>query len=308
MQDKHFIGIAKKYANATASKVEKQHVEDFYAAMQEKHKFIPINLSSVKKNKIKRHIDATIYKKVNPINYKTISIAASIVLFIGIGLAYSLLNLNKTTTITALKGERKEILLADGTSVFLNANSSISYTADFTEKRNITLKGEAFFEVARNTKKPFTITSNNTETQVLGTSFNINSTNNKKTIVSVNTGKVLVSSKTNPKDRVVLTKNQQVTFISNMPLKVNHNNSDDLMAWTKNIIVLNNQTLESTAEILENWYAVSIDFKDEDIKTETMSGKFNTETLKNVMQSIALLKNLKINYLTPNHITIRRNK
>lgn len=308
MQDKHFIQIAKKYANGTATKAEQQQVETFYANMQERHKYLPINLSTTKKLKIKKGIDGVILKKGNQFNFKTISIAASILVLMSISLAYSVLNGDKTTTITALKGERKEILLADGSNVFLNSNSSISYKDNFTDKRNIFLKGEAFFKVARDIYKPFTVTSNNTKTQVLGTSFNINSNNTNKTIVSVNTGKVLVCSKTTPENKVVLTKNQQVEFSNNTPSKVSNNNSDDLMAWAKNVIVLNNETLENTAKILENWYDVSIDFNAKNIKTETITGKFNNETLKNVMQSIAILKNLKIDYLTPNQITIRRKK
>ena len=306
MQDKHFISTAKKYANHTATQAEKSQVEAFYNGMQDKHKSIPINLSSVKKAKIKKAIDVAIRKKQILFNYKNLAIAASVLILIGFTISYSLLNFNETT-ITTLKGERKKVLLADGSQVFLNSNSSISYQNDFTDKRSVSLIGEAFFKVARNTEKPFTITSNNTETRVLGTSFNINSTNTNKTTISVNTGKVLVRSKTKLKDSVFLTKNQQVEFVNHVPLKRSYNNSDDLMAWTKNIIVLNNETLENTAKILENWYNISIDIQDENIKQETLSGKFNNETLKNVMQSIALLKKLKIDYLTPNQIIIRKN-
>lgn len=303
LQDKHFISLADKYAKNTATEEERRYVESFYAAMQQKNKFIPIDLSTPKKDKIKKFIDGAILKKTIRVIYKNISMAASFILFLGI--AYSVLNLNKTN-ITTLKGERKEVVLADGSRVFLNANSSISYTDDFTEKRNISLIGEAFFQVTKNTKKPFTITDNNTEIRVLGTSFNVNSNNGNKTVVSVNTGKVLVQSRANPENNVVLIKNQQISFLNDMPLSISYGDSDDLMAWTKNIIVLNNETLENTIKILENWYNVSIDLKDEDIKNETISGKFNNETLQNVMKSLGLLKSLKIDYLTPNQIIIRK--
>ena len=306
MQDKHFISIASKYANNTATEAEKKQVEAFYDGMQKKHESIPINLSAVKKVKIKNAIDTAIYNKRKVFSFNKIAIAASIIMLMGITIFYSLTNTN-LTTVSALKGERKEIMLSDGSRVFLNSNSSISYKDDFSERRNITLNGEAFFRVAKNAKKPFIVTSNTTEIKVLGTSFNINSTKKNKTTVSVNTGKVLVRSKTKLKDSVILTKNQQVSFLNHKPLKVSHNDSDDLMAWTKNIIVLKHETLDNTAKILENWYNVSIDIQDKHIKTETISGKFNNETLKNVMASIAMLKDLKITYLTPNHITIRRN-
>ena len=306
MKDKHFISIAKKYINNVATKDEKRQVDNFYDAMQEKQKSIPVNLSFRKEIKIKNAIDSAIHKKANPFNYKNLSIAASILLLIGITFSYSLLSINPITIKTQM-GERREVLLPDSSRVFLNSNSSITYHDNFTDERHITLIGEAFFKVTRNLKKPFIISSNNTETKVLGTSFNVNATNNNKTIVSVNTGKVLVRSKVSPKNKVILTKNQQVTFLNQTPIILNNTNSDDLIAWTKNIIVLNNETLENTAKILENWYNVSIEFKDEKTKQETITGKFNNETLKNVMTSIELLKDLKIDYLTPNHIIIRKN-
>ncbi|MDN3665489.1 FecR family protein [Algibacter miyuki] len=306
MKDKHFISIAKNYINNVATKDEKRQVDNFYDAMQEKHKSIPVNLSFRKEIKIKNAIDSAIHKKAHPFNYKNLSIAASILLLIGITFSYSLLSINPITIKTQM-GERREVLLPDSSHVFLNSNSSITYHDNFTDERHITLTGEAFFKVTRNLKKPFVISSNNTETKVLGTSFNVNATNNNKTIVSVNTGKVLVRSKVSPKNKVILTKNQQVTFLNQTPIILNNANSDDLIAWTKNIIVLNNETLENTAKILENWYNVSIEFKDEKTKQETITGKFNNETLKNVMTSIELLKDLKIDYLTPNHIIIRKN-
>lgn len=304
-QEKTITSLAKKYANRTASQSEILQVEAFFNAMQETHKSLPIKLSTRKKNKIKRDIDKFIFNKTNFFSFKNISIAASILLLVGLGFSYSLLQ-TKKTTVTALKGERKEVLLADGSTVFLNANSSITYADNFKNKRYITLKGEAFFKVARNTENPFVITANNTETEVLGTSFNINSTNENKTIVSVNTGKVLVRLQKDATKNVLLTKNQQVTFLKDKPLKIKLNNSDNLMAWTRQVIILNTESLERTSEILENWYNVKIIIEDDEIKHETISGKFKNETLKNVMKSIALLKNLEIDYLTPNHITIRK--
>ena len=304
MQEKHFITIAKKHANNRASKTETELVETFYDTLQDRHKSLPINLSASKKHKIKKAIDSSIYKKTTLFSYKTVAIAASFLILLGLG--YSFLTTNDITTIATRKGERKEVLLADGSSVFLNANSSISYENNFTNNRNITLNGEAFFKVVRDTTSPFTVTSNTIKTQVLGTSFNINAKTNNKTKVSVNTGKVAVSSIQFPNNSVLLTKNQQVEFIDTKPSDITNNDSNDLMAWTKNIIILNNETLESTAKILENWYNITIDITDEALKQETLSGKFNNEKLETVLKSITLLKNLEINHLTPNHISIRK--
>ena len=71
--------------------------------------------------------------------------------------------------------------------------------------------------------------------------------------------------------------------------------------------MLNNTTLGETAKTLENWYNVKIEFENKDMELLTISGKFKDEKLENVMKSIAFLKDLKIDYITKNHIVIRRN-
>jgi transmembrane sensor len=114
----------------------------------------------------------------------------------------------------------KEIKLEDGTLVLLKKNSSLRYDKEFNQsKRVVYLKGEAFFHVARNTKKPFFVYANNLVTKVLGTSFRIKAYDSDQDVtVIVKTGKVTVfSNKTeanlDPETQgMVLTPNQQVVF------------------------------------------------------------------------------------------------
>lgn len=308
MKKEQFIDLAEKYANGTATKKEIEVVESFYTALQEKQKKLPIKLGDNKKDRIYRSISSNIRKK-NAFCFipkKAILIAASFLLIFGIGYTISVSTTNQIITISSAKGERKEVRLADGSKVFLNSNSSISYAENFKEERHLSLKGEAFFKVTKNPKKPFTVSTNAINTRVLGTSFNINTNSSEKAIVSVNTGRVLVVSVKNPKDRFYLTKNHQLTILKNKDCQLTYNNSEDLMAWTQNVIVLNNETIENTAVILENWFDIKIDFMDNSFKSETLSGKFKNEKLDNILSSIALLKNLEIKYLTPKHILIRK--
>ena len=79
-----------------------------------------------------------------------------------------------------------------------------------------------------------------------------------------------------------------------------------MILWTQEIISLNKTTLTETARILENWYDVSITIEDEDIASETLTGKFKKEKLEHVLRSIALLKNLTIDYKNPKQISIRK--
>ena len=123
--------------------------------------------------------------------------------------------------------------------------------------------------------------------------------------VSVNSGKVAVHH-TKTDEKVYLTKNQQVLFNALDASVQAEVNSEDQMAWTKNIIALNNTTLIKTAGILENWYDVKIEFEDTSIEGLRITGKFKEEPLETVLQSIALINNLKIDTLTQKHFVIRK--
>jgi ferric-dicitrate binding protein FerR (iron transport regulator) len=111
------------------------------------------------------------------------------------------------------------ILLADGSSVFLQANSQLSYPRKFkNEKREVYLSGEAFFEVAKNANQPFIVYTNELTTEVLGTSFNVKAyQKDQKITVEVHTGKVLVSTKmenqqTQKQEKILLLPTQQLIF------------------------------------------------------------------------------------------------
>ena len=309
MKEEELITLAQKYYAKSASREEKQAVDLFFEKLQQEHKDLEIDLSDARKQRIRAKIQKNIAKKAQKPSFfsqKSVAIAAIFIGVIGIGLVTSLLLSENNITQTTARGEKREIVLADGSHVFLNSNSSITYTEDFTTKRDITLKGEAFFKVFHDEEKPFTVTTGKIKTRVLGTSFNINSFEKDDVLVSVNTGKVAVTSI--EKDTTVfLIKNEQVVFKDNIKPFFSKDDSEEQIAWTKNIIVLHQTTLAKTAKVLENWYDVQIDFENEKIKEQTISGKFKEEKLENVLESLALIKHLKIEYLTPKNILIREN-
>ena len=193
----------------------------------------------------------------------------------------------------------------DGSKIFLNSGTKITYPENFKEDRKITLEGEAFFEVAPNPEKPFRIKSGTIETKVLGTSFNINAYAKGREKISVNSGVVQVTYGNNSSQKVTLTKNMQISFYKDNTPAITKMNSDNYNAWTNDIIVLDKTSLGETAKILENWYDVHIEFADPSLKKFTISGKFKEEKLETVLQSIALIKDLEINYKNPKSIIIR---
>lgn len=306
MKKENFLLLAKKYEEGTCTPEEKMVVETFFDKMQEEASDIENNISNEKGNEILNKI--LLELQVKPKKYtfkKALKVAA--VLVTGLTIAFTAAKFTfKPSAITQItaKGEKKEIFLEDGSVIVLNSNSSITYPEEFETTRNIELVGQAYFKVFRDVKRPFIVQTHDVKVRVLGTSFDINSYNHHDTKVSVITGKVEVTSPTGQK--VQITKNQQADLIKNSDLQISTENSDDKIAWISNTIILKNTKLSETVKIIENWYNVNITIQDKELNDLTISGKFKDEKLENVLESIAYLKQLKINYTTKNQIIIRK--
>ncbi|WP_372919176.1 FecR family protein [Salegentibacter sp.] len=305
MNKHEFIYLAEKYAAKKANPQEKLAVNIFFKKLQEQETPL-LDLGQEKRDKIYQRIENEIYlSKNSQKKFWQKIIASAAVLFLITGTVLLSFLLDNTITQVASKGEKKEIELNDGSKIFLNSGSKISYPEDFKKDRRITLEGEAFFEVAPNPEKPFRIKTGNTNTTVLGTSFNINAYSKGKEKISVSSGVVEVSSLKSPSQKIKLTKNMQLVFHKGKKTLVTTDTSSNYNAWTKNIIVLEKTSLGETARILENWFDIDIRFENPNLKKLTISGKFKDENLETILQSIALIKNLKIEYKTPKTIIIR---
>lgn len=306
MNEEQFKIIAKKYTENKCTAEEKNIVEAFFKEMQNKETTNYLLLSDAKGEKIASAIQSQITKAQKSFSTHIMRVAAAVVMTLGIGYVIKQSWTPAEIVQIANKGQKKEITLQDGSIVVLNNNSTISYPEKFGDNRNVKLTGEAYFKVKRNPKKPFVVSMHDMTVKVLGTSFNINSYSSSPTKVSVLTGKVELNSASGKK--IILTKNQQANFQVNSGFYVTKEESIEKIAWTHNVIVLKHTTLGATAKILENWYNVTIDFEDTALEKLVISGKFKEEKLQNVLSSIAFVKDLKIEYLTKNHIVIRRKK
>lgn len=306
MNKHELIYLAEKYAAKKANSQEKLAVDIFLRKVQEQGAHPLVSLDEEKRNKLFSKIEDKIqFNNTEEKKYWQRIIASAAVLFLLLGTVLLSLIVENEITQIAAKGEKKEIELDDGSKIFLNSGTKITYPENFKEDRKITLDGEAFFEVAPNPEKPFRIKSGTIETKVLGTSFNINAYAKGREKISVNSGVVQVTYGNNSSQKVTLTKNMQISFYENNTPAITKMDSDNYNAWTNNIIVLDKTSLGETAKILENWYDVDIEFADPSLKNLTISGKFKEEKLETVLQSIALIKDLEINYKNPKSIIIR---
>jgi len=204
-------------------------------------------------------------------------------------------------------GQRSKIILSDSSVVYLGAGSRLRYPETFSAaKREITLYGEAFFEVTKNPKKPFIIHTGRVSTLVLGTSFKIEAFNNKALTVEVATGKVRVDriNGNRVESLAILTPGQRVVYFRG---KANTEGVDiaDVTGFKSSRLAFHNSTLLEICETLERWYNVKIIFKKQQKSMErmtlTMDATVSINKLLNVLSAAG-----KFHYhIKNNEITIR---
>ncbi len=188
------------------------------------------------------------------------------------------------------KGQKLTVKLSDGSKVVLNSGSSISYPQYFTnDSREITLVGEAYFEVARDTLRPFSVRAGETVTTALGTSFNIDAYDTNEINIALATGKVKVHT-VGLKDRVekYLTPGHAITYQrEKADFIVSEFEYRKYFLWKEGIIHFRDASFGEIVDKLEMWYGVDIqsDLKPAGIKPYT--GEFDDESLVNVLNSMS---------------------
>ena len=183
------------------------------------------------------------------------------------------------------KGKKTKIVLEDGSEVYLNSESSIRYPNDFKENRKISLEGEAYFKVAKDSIHPFTVDAKGVLTTALGTSFNISTFHADEMVtVTLLTGKVKLNQE--GKEGFIELNPGEESFLSSIfPVLEKYKVSGwDKILWTKGILKFQDASLAEMKEILERWYGVEIFVKGHPKKLRA-SGVFDPqESLENVLK------------------------
>jgi ferric-dicitrate binding protein FerR (iron transport regulator) len=163
-------------------------------------------------------------------------------------------------TITTPRGGQYQLLLGDGTRVWLNAASSLRYPVYFTGRdREVELTGEAYFEVAKNPKLPFRVKVNGVAVEVLGTHFNIMAYSDEREIATtLLEGSVRI---TKGKDNSLLKPGQQSLVDQNGIKIVENVNVDEVMSWQKGFFQFENADIKTIMRQVARWYDVDINFE-----------------------------------------------
>lgn len=203
----------------------------------------------------------------------------------------------KTTNYT-LKvpfGKKISLILSDGTKVFLNSGSSISYPSRFTfsKERKVILQGEAYFEVAKNKNKPFIVKTDLLNVRVLGTKFNVSAYKNDiENSVTLVEGKVAVSKSVgfeNEKLKSVLLKPNQIASIqreSNVEIKVTKvANTSKHISWKNKELEFKNDKFITIIKKLERNFNVNIISENNNLNNMEFTGNFNKEDVFDILDA-----------------------
>jgi len=192
--------------------------------------------------------------------------------------------------IVQLGSENQEaIKLADGSIVHLNKNAKLTYPKVFTGKnRTVRLDGEAYFDIARDETRRFTVSTHHSEVKVLGTSFNINTTENN-TQVAVTSGKVEVAAR-HSEESAVLIKNQ-AAFVSEKEFDSYNLEDQNFLAWKTGNFSFDDEPISNVITSLNSYYENKITLlkKDSDC---LLTANFNKDKIAEIMEIIELTCNL----------------
>ena len=180
-----------------------------------------------------------------------------------------------TNTLYVPAGQRARLTLEDGTNVWLNAQSMLTYPSHFAGKeRKVTLTGEAFFDVAKNPRKPFIVESQDIRLKVLGTQFNVyNYPKTGYSRIALIEGSVKISWNANESDHVMLKPNQEVN-LQGGKASISEITNPNHFLWKDGIYCFENERLIDIIEKLQLYYDVTIKVEDPEIFNVRYTGKF----------------------------------
>ena len=192
-------------------------------------------------------------------------------------------------------GKKFQIVLSDGTEVYLNSGSSLTYPVAFYDEgpRNVVLRGEAYFTVKSDSLRPFSVDAGLLGTRVLGTKFNIsNYEDDEFTKVVLVEGSVSVSKEGNPdKQAIVLKQHQMASYpFSGANLVVSDVDVSSHIAWKDGILLFKNEDFYRITKKLERHYNIKININDVKVGKERYTGRFKTETIDEVLRAFQRIK------------------
>jgi len=255
----------------------------------------------------------------NLLPYMVILITILVLIFFGMP-KRSTPTLPSISEISTKSGSKTKLVLPDGSRVWLNAKTKLTYDENFgKELREVKLTGEAFFEVVRDSLKPFLIHTSNMDLKVLGTSFNVKSYPGEQTSeASLISGSLEISLTARNKQMIILRPSEKL-IISNDSVSVSHKTisgksvpqpiisiknlthyeeADSIIietSWVKNQLVFQDESFKEIALKMEKWYGVVINFEQPELAQLRFTGIFEKETIEQALYALSISEPFKYN-------------
>ena len=328
MNKQKFRKLSDKFLSGKTTPEEEQILFDWYDGFKNERLLPDEELSAEEQQElfadIKNRVSGNAGIKERSL-YSAFRIAASVIVTISIlGAWYVIYKRNvdsRETIIATAKGQKKNFTLPDGTTVWLNADSRLTFPQQFNSStRVVTLVGEAYFEVKHNAKHPFIVHTDKIDIQDIGTVFDVKAyPHENKVETSLIKGAVQVSVLQGDKKVVMLQPQQKFVLIksainddaaSHDSSFVNHITTDPELQvareteWRKGILSFNNESFSDLATELERWYNVKVIFQNQAFKNYRFTGTLNGAGLDTVMEALMLSEHLNYRKEADNTIVI----
>lgn len=210
-------------------------------------------------------------------------------------------------TIKTPRGKDFHLTLSDGTKVWINTESCLKFPSVFSgNERRVTLKGEAYFEVAHNKECPFIVSTEGIDTKVLGTKFNVCSYGKEQRHVTLVEGKVEVNNIVS-EETTILNPGENITYDKDDKSRKSEVNTAVYTAWTEGMFYFEDKPLNEIMNTLGRWYNVNIYFENESLYNITFN--FWASRNSSIEEAVNMLNSMgkvKIDF-TDNKITVRNN-
>jgi len=222
----------------------------------------------------------------------------------------SLAATREVNEVTTHPGSRSKLQLPDGSVVWLNAGSRLTYKKEFGQQlREVMLTGEGYFDVVKMEDRPFLIHTSSITIKVLGTAFNVKAyPDDRQTETSLIRGSIEVTIKNRPDNKIILspdeklvvqnesfsTSKNKLTQTAQPAISIStlrHNPDDSTVAetqWVENKLVFNDESFAEVAVRMERWYDVEIELNDPQLLPKRLTGNFEKETIEQALEALKI--------------------
>lgn len=307
----HIDIIIEKFISGQASEVEQQELLSWIEAdtsnkryYTEQKKIILSARSHSNTRDVNKAFDSVLSKidtksnkgRIIPLYYKIATIAAVFALMFGVWSLYT--TTKQTSQIASIQYQSidsiSEYILADSSQVTLNENSQLTITEFSETSRNVALKGNAYFDIARDESKPFRIDVGFITVEVLGTAFDIKEDTTNNTIqVSVTRGKVRVTHKLN-NSTVILTANESTLAVRNSNLSERKLDNDNFLAWKTRRLEFRNTALKDALPQINKIFNKELQIVSPDLAEIPLTARITDSSYNDLLTLFDLAFNIEV--------------